>query len=30
LNDRATRERLAEAKSADEILTIFRDRSQRV
>lgn len=30
LNDRATRERLAEAKSADEILSIFRDRSQKV
>jgi len=30
LNDRTTRERLAEAKSADEILSIFRDRSQKV
>src|SRR5437764_3740889 len=30
LNDRATRERLAEANSADEILSIFRDRSQKV
>jgi mannitol/fructose-specific phosphotransferase system IIA component (Ntr-type) len=30
LNDRATRERLAEAKSADEILSTFRDRSQKV
>ena len=30
LNDRATRERLGEAKSADEILSIFRDRSQKV
>src|SRR5207247_7553417 len=30
LNDRATRERLADAKSADEILSIFRDRSQKV
>jgi mannitol/fructose-specific phosphotransferase system IIA component (Ntr-type) len=30
LNDRATRERLGEAKSAGEILSIFRDRSQKV
>jgi len=30
LNDRATRDRLAEAKSADEILSTFRDRSQKV
>ena len=29
LNDRSVREQLAGAKSADEILTIFRDRSQK-
>src|SRR2546428_11765342 len=29
LNDRATRESLAQAQSADEILSIFRDRSQK-
>src|SRR4029453_3381016 len=28
LNDRSVRERLAEAKSADAILSVFRDRSQ--
>jgi mannitol/fructose-specific phosphotransferase system IIA component (Ntr-type) len=30
LNDRGVRESLAEANSADEILSIFRDRSQKV
>ena len=30
LNDRSVRESLAEAKSADEILSIFRDRSQKL
>ena len=30
LNDRTTRDKLAGAKSTDEILSIFRDRSQRV
>jgi mannitol/fructose-specific phosphotransferase system IIA component (Ntr-type) len=30
LNDRSVRESLAEANSADEILSIFRDRSQKV
>jgi mannitol/fructose-specific phosphotransferase system IIA component (Ntr-type) len=30
LNDRSVRESLAEAKSADEISNIFRDRSQKV
>ena len=30
LNDRSVREQLASAKSADEILAIFRDRSQKV
>lgn len=29
LNDRSVREQLASAKSADEILAIFRDRSQK-
>jgi mannitol/fructose-specific phosphotransferase system IIA component (Ntr-type) len=29
LNDRSVREQLANAKSADEILAIFRDRSQK-
>ena len=29
LNDRSVREQLASAKSSDEILTIFRDRSQK-
>jgi mannitol/fructose-specific phosphotransferase system IIA component (Ntr-type) len=29
LNDRSVRESLAEAKSADEILAIFRERSQK-
>jgi mannitol/fructose-specific phosphotransferase system IIA component (Ntr-type) len=29
LNDRATRESLANAKSADEILSIFREGSQK-
>jgi mannitol/fructose-specific phosphotransferase system IIA component (Ntr-type) len=29
LNDRATRESLAEAKSSEEILSIFRDRPQK-
>jgi len=29
LNDRSVREQLANAKSADGILAIFRDRSQK-